>query len=346
MNLRFGTGLLVAVSVCLGVAWPTAAVAQEEEEEPRHFWDSSPNIGLGLFQSVSLAPFSSFRLGFGPKLPSSLAEDGIEVRINEDWARMLSVQEPWLLDYDVLRSNIGVSYGITRDLRVDLDFESGTRTTGYLETFIIAFHRTFGLALGNRREYQDHPQTIIIIPPNGGQTVEIDQHDPQPYARSILASMEWAFLRGDDWVPDIQVSTTFGGAVRSGDITSGSPIDVGGSLSFAKSAGPLNFYLAGSAAWFGNEKLAGLTLRPLQWSALFGFEVRPLSWFSITAQYLLTSGGADGLGDLSRPSNEITAGFKWDLGRGYLLETAIIENVINPYNSPDFGVHLSLTMRW
>jgi hypothetical protein len=301
---------------------------------------------LSPFQSVSLAPFPSLRPGFAPRLPTALAEDGFELHVNEDWARMLSVKDPWLLNYDVLRSNLGVAYGLTSDLRLDLDFEAATRTTGYLETFIIAFHRTFGLALANRRQYQNHPQTILIIPPKGGQIVFIDQHDPQPYAQSVLATAQYALLRGDDWIPDVQFSATLGGDVRPGDLRNGSPIDLGGSLSLAKSAGPLNFYVGGSVAWFGNEKLAGLPLRPLQWSGIFAIEVRVVSWFSVIGQYLLTSGGVDGLGALSRPSNEVTAGFKWDLGKGYLLETAILENVVNPNNSPDFGVHFSLTVRW
>ncbi|HLY11603.1 MAG TPA: DUF3187 family protein [Planctomycetota bacterium] len=344
MNRPPGAGVLFAGCLILFAAVPRSAGAQDDDEP--EFWQGNVNIGLGLFQSVSLAPFPALRSGLGPRLPSSLLEDGFEFRVTEDWARMLSTQHQWLLDYDVLRSNLGVSYGISNDLRVDLDFESATRTTGYLETFIIGFHRTFNLSIGNRRQYQNHPQTISILPPDGGPPVLITQHDPQPYAQSAIATGEYALLRGNEWIPDLALSASLRGALHSGDLSSGSPIAGGGSLSMAKSVGDVNFYLSGSGAWFGAQRLSGLALRPLQWSALAGFEIRAASWVSITAQYLLTSGGVDELGDLSRPSNEVTAGFKWDLGRGYLLETAVLENVINPYNTPDFGVHFSLTVRW
>jgi hypothetical protein len=345
MNRRVGAGLLAVVLLLLISAWPRAARAQDEPEAPP-YWQDNTNIGLGLFQSVSLAPFASLRIGLGPRLPSSLAEDGVELHVNEDWARMLSVTDQWLLDYDVLRSNVGVAYGVTNDLRLDLDFESATRTTGYLETFIIGFHRTFGLSLGNRRQYQDHPQTFMVQPPKGGPTVLIDQHDRQPYAQALIATGQYALLRGNDTLPDISLSLSLRGAFHTGDLSGGSPIDLGSSLSFAKSLGPVNLYLGGSVAWFGTEDLSGLPLRSVQWSGIFGVEIRAVSWFSITAQYLITSGGVDDLADLSLPSHEITAGFKWDLGKGFLLETAILENIINPYNTPDFGVHLSLTVRW
>ncbi|MBV8880168.1 MAG: DUF3187 family protein [Planctomycetaceae bacterium] len=324
---------------------PGLALAQEHEDEPLYY-QGHENIGLGLFQSVSLSPFASMRTGFGPRMPSSLAEDAVELRINEDWASMLSVKDAWLLDYDVLRSNIGASWGVTDRLRLDLDIESGTRTSGTLDTFIIAFHRTFNLAIGNRRQYSGHPQRLQIRTPHNGPTILVDEHDQQPFQQALIAGAQMTLVRGDEDLPAVAASFSLRRVLDTGDLSLGSAVDVGASLSFAKRAGPVYFYLGGSAAWFGQEDFFGLPLRSLQWSGLFGVEIRAVSWFSITGQYLITSGGVDALQDLSRPAHEVTAGFKWDLGAGYLLETAILENIIHPLNTPDFGVHLGLTIRW
>ena len=343
MNGSSAAGILVAALSALFAARPAEA---QEDKPKRLFWEAEENIGLGLFQSVSLSPIPSFRTGLGPRLPSSLQEGAIEFRVNEDWARVLSVHDDWLLDYDVLRSNLGLSWGVTDRLRLDLDFETATRTTGYLDTFILGFHRTFNLSIGNRRQYQNHPQTIQIQPPDGGPTILVDEHDPQPYAQSLLATAQVALVRGGDSFPDVSASLSLRRVLSDGDLSLGSPVDVGASLSFSKSAGPVYFYLGGSLAWYGEEDFSGLPLRSIQWSGIFGIEIRATGWFSIAGQYLITSGGLDSLDDLSRPSHEITAGFKWKLGRAYVLETAIIENIINPYNSPDFGVHFSVTVRW
>lgn len=342
MNHRLGAGMWVAALLS---SLPAFASAQDEKPK-RLFWEAEENIGLGLFQSVSLSTFPSLRSGLGPRLPSSLQSGAFEFRINEDWARMLSVQDEWLLDYDVLRSNVGFSWGVADRLRVDLDFETATRTTGYLDTFIIGFHRAFNLSIGERRQYQHHPQTIEIQPPDGGPRILVDEHDPQPHAQSLIATAQYALVRGGASFPDVSASLSLRRVLSDGNLSLGSPVDVGGSLSFAKSAGPVYFYLGGSIAWFGEEEFSGLPLRSIQWSGIFGIEVRGTDWFSVTAQYLITSGGVDSLDELSRPSHEITAGFKWKLGRAYVLETAILENIISPYNSPDFGVHFSLTIRW
>jgi hypothetical protein len=345
MNRRTARVAFAAAALCL---MASAAPAQEKQEEPDQpsVWSRDENIGLGLFGSVSMSPIPSFRTGMGPRLPSTLQAGEVDLRINEDWARVLSVKNEWLLDYDVLRSNLGLSIGLMDRLRLDLDYETGTRTTGYLDTFIIGFHRTFNLSIGNRRQYANHPQRIEIHPRDGSTPVVLDEHDQQPYQQSLIVGTQYTLLEGDDYIPFLAASLSLRRLLAPGDLSVGSPIDVGGSLSMAKALGPLNLYLGASVAWFGNEELSGLPLRPLMWSGILGLELRCFDWMSITGQYLITSGGVDSLGDLSRPSHEITAGFKWDLGGGALLEFAILENVVNFFNSPDFGVHLGFAVRF
>jgi hypothetical protein len=46
-------------------------------------------------------------------------------------------------------------------------------------------------------------------------------------------------------------------------------------------------------------------------------------------------------GSLSEPSNEIALGCKWQVINGGVVGFALLENIINNDNSPDFGIHLS-----
>ena len=336
----------MATALLLLLALTAPLSGQESDEEDPGLWLRDPNIGLGLFQANSMSPFQSLRSGMGPRLPSSIGEGHFELRINEDWARVLSVKDEWEMNYDVLHSDLAFSWGLTDRLRLDVDYESGTRTTGTLDTFIIAFHRTFNLAMENRRQYQNHPQSIRIQPRDGSTPIHVDEHDPQPFQQALIASGQYLLLPGDEEIPALAVSLSLRRVLDSGDVHLGSPIDLGASVSMAKSFGPLNLYVGASAAWFGEEDFFGLPLRSLMWSGVAGVEVRCLSWMSVTAQYLISSGGVDSLGDLSRPSHEITAGFKWNLDGGVLLEFAVLENILDFYNSPDFGVHFGLAVRW
>jgi hypothetical protein len=322
------------------------ALTQDSDEAAPGLWQQDKNLGLGLFPAVSMSPFQSLRTGLGPRLPSSIGEGRFELRVAEDWARVLSVKDEWEMDYDVLHSNLGFSWGLTDRLRIDVDYETGTRTTGYLDTFIIAFHRTFNLALENRRQYQHHPQTITISPRDGSAPIVVDEHDPQPFQQALIASGQYTLLQGDEEVPVLAASLSLRRVLDSGDVSLGSPVDVAASISMAKRVGPVNLYLGASAAWFGEENFQGLPLRSLMWAGVAGIEVPCFPWMSVTAQYLISSGGVDSLGDFSRPSHEITVGFKWDVGGGVLLDFAILENILDFYNTPDFGVHLGLAVRW
>src|SRR5262249_31252851 len=159
-------------------------------------------------------------------------------------------------------------------LRFDLDFESGSRISGTLDTFIIGFHRTFGLSIGTRRQYENFPQRILLEPPDGGTTVNLDEHDPQPFQQSLLLSTTVTVTKGDDLMPAVDVTLLLRHKIDGGDVHGGAPVGVGGSLSLSKTAGPFCFYAGGSVAWFGESEFISIPLRPMQWSGLLGIEVR------------------------------------------------------------------------
>src|SRR5258708_34493819 len=98
MNRPPVVGLFLAAFLSALPFLARTADAQEDEDEKPAYWQDNPNLGLGLFQSVTLSPLPSVRSGLGPRLPSSLAEDGIRVRGNEAWARALSISKPCVLD--------------------------------------------------------------------------------------------------------------------------------------------------------------------------------------------------------------------------------------------------------
>ena len=67
---------------------------------------------------------------------------------------------------------------------------------------------------------------------------------------------------------------------------------------------------------------------------------------SLLIQYLVSEGVAEDLGEISKPSHEVTLGWKGEVRKGTVVEVGLIENVITYDNSPDFGVHAGFTQRF
>jgi hypothetical protein len=75
-------------------------------------------------------------------------------------------------------------------------------------------------------------------------------------------------------------------------------------------------------------------------------EWRFTPWMSLLIQYLVSEGVAEDLGEISKPSHEVTLGWKGEVKKGTVVEVGLIENVITYGNSPDFGIHLGVKHRF
>jgi hypothetical protein len=344
------------IGLILAGALSRAALAQDfpspppehpgQEDGDSGLWFREPNVGYGPFHYVSLALFPSLRSGFETQFPSSLPSGRFELRVTESWVKNLSISDEWQMDFELLRTNIAFSWGLSDTVRLDVGIETAERTGGTLDAFILGFHHAFGLALGSRSHFARNDNRIEIQPPDGGPKIVVDRNDPQPYEQAALATLRHTLTYGDEDVPAVTWALSARGKLGPGDAKGGSPLDLSFSLAVSKDIGSVHLYLGGNFQWYGRESFFGLKLRTTQESGTAGFEWNLAPAFSLVCQWMITSGGVDRLEDLSRPIHEITAGFKWEVGTGILIELAIVENVINFQNSPDFGVHAGIAFRW
>jgi hypothetical protein len=335
-----------AAVVCLAL-FPELLGGGEDPEPDRRLWAQESNVGYGPFDSVSLSPFSSLRPGFVPAMPTTLGGGCFQARVLQSWAKVISSSSDWLMDYEILRSSVKLAYGITDSLSLDLEIDSSERAPGgALQTFILGFHRTFGLQTSYLTGYPAAYDRFQVTPPGGGPSIDLRNHDREPFVVGGLLSLEHTLTDGDDWMPATACALSLRTDLVQEDLEGGSPVDIAASLSFSKGTGPVVFYLGADAEWYGRESFFGIPLRTIQWAVLGAVEWRCLPGFSILAQYLLKRGAVDHLHDFSAPSNEIAAGTKWEIGAGVVISVAILENVINPYNTPDFGFHVEIALRW
>jgi len=347
-----GLGVAIVLALPAGLAaqdqapYPPFPPEHPENETVPGLWFQRPNVGYGPLHYVSLAPMPSLRTGFETQFPESMPAGKFDLRVTESWVKNLALSDQFQLDFEVLRSNINFTWALSDDVRLDLAIESASRTGGTLDAFILGFHQAFGLAIGDRDHFARNDNRIVIQPPGGGPPIIVDENDPQPYEQAALVTLRHNLTYGDEYFPAVAWSMTIRGNVAPGDVHRSGPLDLGASIGLVKEIETVHIYVGANLAWFGSEDFFGLKLRPIQWSTTVAFEWHLVTEFSIIAQYLVTSGSGVGVPDFRLPSHEIVAGFKWEPWQGVLIEISIVENIINPYNSPDFGVHGGVTFRW
>jgi hypothetical protein len=322
-------------------------LAQEEPPREESPWLERQNVGYGPFNAVSLSPLSSLRPGFLPVVPTSLTSGALEARVDQSWEKTLSPSASWFFDYEVLRSNLAVSWEPVDLLRLGFEFDSSERVGGeLLQHFMLAFHRTFGLKTSYITPYPAHENLIEIPAAPGRPAIVVRGDDPEPFQSSGRLTVERELSYGDATLPAVGAALSLGRKFVPGDLRHGIPVDLAGSLGASKDLGEVFLYAAADLEWFGEQSFFGLPLRATQWSVRAAAEWHFLPGFSLIGQYLLKRGAAGRLEDFSLCSNDVSVGFTWEVASGVRLELALLHDLVNVYNTPDYGFHVGLSLRW
>ncbi len=305
------------------------------------------DIGRGPLHMTSLSPFQSFRPGFTPRPPSNLAEGRWEARITESWANLWAFNEDDLLiDMEILHSSFSVGCGLGSGLRADLDLVCGMRFGGIMDGLIDGVHELLGAETRHREEFDQGDFALDLQGREGRPSATLSNRDRGIYTQTLVGTLQWTAWEGGAGRPALSAAVSLRADVGPNDgLHGGAPVDVAVSLSASERWGPFLLSASVMAAWYGGERFQDIQLEPVQVVGLAAVELPVHKRASLLLQYLVSQGMAVDWLDFSRPSHEIMLGFKLDI-RGSVFEFGLLENVGIPDNSPDFGVHAGLSVRF
>jgi hypothetical protein len=325
----------------------SSAIPKSLEEGETSSWFRKPNLGYGPFHTAALGFFPSLRPGIVPRAAVDLPEGTVELRATESWAKVIAEKSgSFDLDYEILRTEGSISYGLAEGMMLEMDFDTGTRVNGILDPLMNGFHNTFGIPLGPRGRLPNNSFRIQMEPGHGRPDINLDHDSGQTYTRTLILTYEHMLTYGDDSMPALGYSVSLGPRLGPFEnLNGGSPVDLSLSLCAAKAWGDFRFSVAAEGAWYGQEHYLGTTLRPYQWGFLGAAEWYCLTDFSLVFQLLSMSGVVDMFDRHSSPSFEVAYGFKWEILKDFRVDLSMLHEVENPVNAPDFGFQLELVLR-
>jgi hypothetical protein len=141
-----------------------------------------------------------------------------DLRVTESWVQNLAVKNQFEIDFEVLRSNIGFTWALSDDVRLDLAIESASRTGGTLDAFILGLPPGLRAGVGDRDHFARNENRIAIQPPGGGPTIVVDENDPQPYEQAALLTLRHTVTYGDAYGRPCRGRCRCGGNLAPGDV--------------------------------------------------------------------------------------------------------------------------------
>lgn len=336
---RHEVALLVMLILTLGFPWTLSAKSNCDRV-----------VGFGPLRLTSQSPFQSLRLGLVQRTPSTLEEGQVEVRTTTTWANVWAnglAQGTFFLDYETLEVTAGFVYGLSDRLQISLELEDRSRFGGGLDGLVQGFHDFFDLRQDGRDEVPKDQLTLRLAPDGGVPVVDLGAEASGSFSRMIVLGVQQTITCGDGRLPALSYAVTGRWGVGNRDFETRGGLDLGVSVAAAERLWQRWYgYLTVGFSRYRKDKLFGIALRKSQYSVLGAIEWRRRPKSSLVLQWLHSEGAARDFGPFSESTNEVSIGWKRQVGKRSLIEAGLIENLVTFENSPDFGIHIGFSQRF
>jgi hypothetical protein len=346
---------------------PSAPLLDTAPKKPLPALAPGPPDDWGLLTLPSQAPLFINRLHFVPGRMIPMRARQWEVGLTLNHVNIWAQMPGYFFDGEwtelALRLFVGLGWGS----ELGISLPAYRRSGGFLDGFIMGFHRTFGFTQSRRDRYPMNRLRVETRAPEGFIT-RLGEADagaglgnPTVHLRQLLGSRR-RYLR------DGRLPGRSGRAIRSerlatavvaelafkvplGSIarqfaTDGMGLLLG--LGIQQAVGErVALYASSGVVWApGTVAVYSIPLTTRQKFLSLGLAMSLTRHLRVVLQYLNQDGMADPF--LFRPLNTTTyefgVGVQWQpaFATHWLAEAGIIENGIHDANTPDFGVHLAI----
>ncbi|VFQ42509.1 DUF3187 family protein [Desulfoluna butyratoxydans] len=308
----------------------------------------SPDFGPGILNIRSQSIAQSFRLTLPLMVPGDIPR-GWQVFSQATWTNVWAEDPTYLLDYEMLDTTLGFSYGISDRFGVSVVMDNRRYFGGEMDGFIQGFHDAAGIGQNGRDNYSKGRSAITIFDPATGNVVE--ERSPGDLNNTgVSLLVNYTLLHSHPLLPDVNIYGVARYAFETADIIShGDEVDTGAGIGFAKQVLPgIHAYGILGYTLYGSQEASAkeiIDLKSYQVTGLFALAWQATPKLSAVGQYLYSSSVVEKIGGLKESSHEVHLGLKYKVSPRTGLNVSLIENIITMDNSPDFGLHVGWFMR-
>ncbi len=312
-------------------------------------------IEIEPFRTANRSPLLQI-FGLPAETSSTLVSAGKwQVSLSQDIANSYNVgntaTEQVLLDGELYRWTLAARYGITDQLELGLELPFVQQGGGFLDSFIIDWHKFWGLPQGGRDTAPKNKLTYRYTK-NGVQQLAMSHSTGGIGDISLLAGYKLLEQKTetdhDNLVIRTQIKLPTG---NSSSLMGSGSVDlalfVSGSMNRKTEWGTLGIFGSAGALFASDgdilknqrENLAGFGTAGLGWS--------PADWISFKLQGNLNTPlyGSSSLPELGKIAALLTMGGSLKLPGNYLLDIGVGEDIAVA-TAPDVTLHLGLSKRF
>ena len=323
-----------------------------------------PNWGLGLFEVTDPFLLNLNRLALWTGSPEILPHAGLALALRSSWSNTYAFANGrYVIDGEVRTVTASLRVGLFDRIELGINLPYQWRGGGIMDDFIDGFHDAFSLPGADRsRVPEDRYRVSGLVVGDGPFS-----YDHAGYGFSDLTLEGRVQLtQGGAYAPAVTAGLLLRLPTgrRKFDLSDG--VDVSFTLDLSKRLGarsPFVLYAGGAVTYYAHAHLNGLTQYRVRGQLHLGLEWELTDWISLVAHGWIESRRQHKLfRDLNdrNPGSPffdsdlafghyvslIAGGFKFEPREGWIFEVGVLENLIDPETTADFGVLFNAAVRW
>jgi len=248
----------------------------------------------------------------------------------------------FMIDLEAISMSTEIMYGLTKDINLELSVPVYRIEGGIMDGFIEGFHNLFGISQ-HRRTQTGRDQARVFFIDEKSRHIMLLEDDLGKTALGDIA------IYGGYRILESQPALSFRLGVKLPTHTE-FPLSVNDGLDLSAMYAAfwrnnsLHFNHGSGVVYHSDIGDESLHLKRWRFTTATTIEWLPVKRTGYLLHVVANSPAAD-FPELDKPIIELSIGLRYH-GRNYQMDIGIIENMFYYDNSPDFGVHASISQRF
>lgn len=293
----------------------------------------------GPLQTRSYTIFQLPSFDFTPNTPTELDYGTIEIRASLSLVNVFNYNEPYLIDAELMKFDVGMWYGLTDRLSIGIFIPTCFVGNGILDGVIDGFHDLINID-SNRElfdNYELHAYDLHAADNSLGLSRGM-------FIGNIMLNISYTLFEDRQSSPGVIIGYKLQLPTMSMPWYDQDNVASGVDFILFHHFGDLFVYCGINATRFGDETILKQRLNRQQTSTILAIDYKISDETSVVVQVARSSSAVD-FYDYSRSSTDMAAGVRTRLSNNSFLELGIMENILTSNNSGDFGVYTGLVLK-
>ncbi|NRB41187.1 MAG: DUF3187 family protein [Pseudomonadales bacterium] len=281
--------------------------------------------------------FHALRLNTHSQNAKALNPSAAEISIFDDISSTWANSDDFVMDFNMNDLRLNLAWGLDNGWNMIASFSERRIMNTHLDQPTISFHKAMGLGQDGRLDVAKHRSLIGI----DAYAIYVDDFNHLTLSRPIELQLSKQIFDSEASAIAVRIISQL---ETADSWTKKGSLDIAVQIDLRYQLAATALFASAAYSWLDQDDFLGLPLKNEIFMLNLGAAWAVYEHSAIQIQYQSNEGAVENMGELSAVNHEVSLGYRWQ-NRQWAFETAVTENLLTFYNSPDIAFHGGITYK-